>query len=320
MASNETDDTPSSERTTRIKSIALALLAGLAVLDGAAIIYLRNGSSTPPPPPVATSAPIQAPAGPAFDVVRVDPEGNTVIAGRAGPGAVVTIKDNGNLLGTVTADAQGAFVFIPATPLLSGAHEITLSETLPDGTLINGSQSASVNLPGGGAEALTVLSGPGGSTVLSGQGPVPGVLGIGTVDYDANGHAIFSGTAPAGAKIELRLGNAVIGSTIAGANGTWRIIAPTPQNVGTLALEATTPSGAKLPEVTAPFAPVTLQAALAAGRVVIMPGDNLWVIARHVYGQGTMYTLIYTANAAQIHDPNLIFPGQAFVLPKPKSD
>ena len=118
----------------------------------------------------------------------------------------------------------------------------------------------------------------------------------------------------------MRLGNAVIGSTIAGANGTWRIIAPTPQNVGTLALEATTPSGAKLPEVTAPFAPVTLQAALAAGRVVIMPGDNLWVIARHVYGQGTMYTLIYTANAAQIHDPNLIFPGQAFVLPKPKSD
>jgi nucleoid-associated protein YgaU len=30
-----------------------------------------------------------------------------------------------------------------------------------------------------------------------------------------------------------------------------------------------------------------------------------------------MYTLIYTANASQIHDPNLIFPGQAFALPKP---
>jgi len=29
--------------------------------------------------------------------------------------------------------------------------------------------------------------------------------------------------------------------------------------------------------------------------------------------------LIYSANAGQIHDPNLIFPGQNFVLPKPKS-
>jgi nucleoid-associated protein YgaU len=31
-----------------------------------------------------------------------------------------------------------------------------------------------------------------------------------------------------------------------------------------------------------------------------------------------MYTLIYNANTQAIHDPNLIFPGQAFALPAPK--
>jgi nucleoid-associated protein YgaU len=52
--------------------------------------------------------------------------------------------------------------------------------------------------------------------------------------------------------------------------------------------------------------------------VVIAPGQNLWLIARHVYGHGNMYTLIYNANVGEIRDPNLIFPGQAFALPKQK--
>jgi nucleoid-associated protein YgaU len=42
------------------------------------------------------------------------------------------------------------------------------------------------------------------------------------------------------------------------------------------------------------------------------------LIARHVYGHGTLYTLIYKANSTLIHDPNLIFPGQAFSIPKPQ--
>ncbi|WP_442865537.1 hypothetical protein [Acidocella sp. MX-AZ03] len=33
------------------------------------------------------------------------------------PGATVTVKDGDKVLGTATADAQGAFVLIPASPL-----------------------------------------------------------------------------------------------------------------------------------------------------------------------------------------------------------
>ena len=49
--------------------------------------------------------------------------------------------------------------------------------------------------------------------------------------------------------------------------------------------------------------------------VVIQPGNNLWVIARHVYGRGVLYTQIFEANRDQIGDPDLIYPGQIFVLP-----
>ncbi|GGA49191.1 LysM peptidoglycan-binding domain-containing protein [Pelagibacterium lentulum] len=53
-----------------------------------------------------------------------------------------------------------------------------------------------------------------------------------------------------------------------------------------------------------------------SGRVIIRRGDNLWTIARRVYGEGIRYTQIYDANVAQIRDPNLIYPGQVFDLPE----
>ena len=48
---------------------------------------------------------------------------------------------------------------------------------------------------------------------------------------------------------------------------------------------------------------------------VIQPGNNLWVIARKIYGEGTLFTQIFEANSNQIADPDLIYPGQIFVLP-----
>ena len=48
----------------------------------------------------------------------------------------------------------------------------------------------------------------------------------------------------------------------------------------------------------------------------ITRGDSLWQISRRTYGKGNRYTVIYDANQEQIRDPDLIYPGQIFVLPK----
>lgn len=50
--------------------------------------------------------------------------------------------------------------------------------------------------------------------------------------------------------------------------------------------------------------------------VIIQPGNNLWRIASRVYGDGLRYTDIFQANADQIRNPDLIYPGQVFGLPK----
>ena len=51
----------------------------------------------------------------------------------------------------------------------------------------------------------------------------------------------------------------------------------------------------------------------------ITRGDSLWQISRRTYGHGHRYTVIYDANQQQIRNPDLIYPGQMFVLPKDES-
>ncbi|MGE4481284.1 Ig-like domain-containing protein [Acidocella sp.] len=329
MASNALPD-PAGPKRPNLRFVVLIVLVVLALGNAALLLYLHYGRTTPPAPqPPAAISPMPppkpqasntGPAGPSFDIVRVDPQGNAVLAGRAVPGAKVTVKDGDTVLGTATADSQGAFVMIPSNPLPPGAHELTLSETLPGGEVVNSPQSAAVSLPGNGKPALAVVSGPEGSDVVTGQGPQPGQLGMGAVDYDAQGHAVFSGTAPAGASVTVLLDGKALGTAKADKAGHWHVQAPVPAKPGMITLNATAPDGGAIAPVTVPFAPEELAKALEEGHVVIAPGDNLWMIARRVYGRGTLYTLIYSANASKIHDPNLIFPGQAFTLPEKKTN
>ncbi|MDP1729885.1 MAG: LysM peptidoglycan-binding domain-containing protein [Devosia sp.] len=53
----------------------------------------------------------------------------------------------------------------------------------------------------------------------------------------------------------------------------------------------------------------------ASGKVIVRHGDNLWSIARRVYGVGSKYTTIYRANRDQIRKPSRIYPGQLLDLP-----
>nr|WP_255768883.1 LysM peptidoglycan-binding domain-containing protein [Maritalea mediterranea] len=71
---------------------------------------------------------------------------------------------------------------------------------------------------------------------------------------------------------------------------------------------------AEIPTITA--VPVDdVEGRFVSGKAIIRKGDNLWTIARRVYGRGIKYTTIYEANANEINNPHLIYPGQVFDLP-----
>ena len=49
--------------------------------------------------------------------------------------------------------------------------------------------------------------------------------------------------------------------------------------------------------------------------ITVQPGHTLWAIARERYGAGLLSVRLFEANASQIRDPDLIYPGQVFDLP-----
>lgn len=83
-------------------------------------------TATAPPQPGEAPPPVGVPA---FDIVRVNPTGEMVIAGRAEPGSEVTLTIDGRAGGTVRADRRGEWVLLPERPLEPGSHELGLTAT-----------------------------------------------------------------------------------------------------------------------------------------------------------------------------------------------
>src|SRR5690606_36975337 len=117
--------------------------------------------SEPARAPAAASAPQPAPAtsavAPAFDIVRINPDGNAVMAGRAMPKAEVVSKDGGRELGRVSADNLGEWVFVPEPPLAPGTRELRLTAANPDGRTVESGDPVVLSVPEGKAgQALAV--------------------------------------------------------------------------------------------------------------------------------------------------------------------
>lgn len=81
----------------------------------------------------AAEASAEAVSDATFDIVRVEPGGSTVLAGRADPGSTVRLFLDGTEIATAEADASGGFVmFAEVGPSQSG-RILTLTETGRDG-------------------------------------------------------------------------------------------------------------------------------------------------------------------------------------------
>ena len=48
----------------------------------------------------------------------------------------------------------------------------------------------------------------------------------------------------------------------------------------------------------------------------VQPGATLWAIAEERYGEGILYVTVFEANRDRIRNPDLIYPGQVFILPE----
>ena len=145
-------------------------------------------SATPPgaTPPAATRQLETAPAEikkpiapPAFDIVRVEPGGDTVVAGRGTAGASIALVeggDTGKVLAEGKVDANGQFVLLPQA-LTQGDHLLALRMGIKGEKSVGSEQNVAVSLAeksrGG---VLVALAEPGKATVILSDQPVAAPL------------------------------------------------------------------------------------------------------------------------------------------------
>ncbi|MBL8643501.1 MAG: LysM peptidoglycan-binding domain-containing protein [Rhodospirillaceae bacterium] len=303
------------------KPLIIAVIGAILVAGAVVLNFTMDTPLTERMRPAVTQP--QGPTLPNFDVVRVDAKGNTVMAGRALPGATVLILDGEKEIGKVTADKNGEWVFTPETPLPPGTRQLSLRMIGPDGKTKNSDKVVVMSVPESGGEVLIVEQARDGgkSRVLQGIGAASQTLNVEAADYDSTGKISLSGKAEPGATVQVYLDNEFIGRAVADEKGNWEVEAPGKATAGnhTVRVDQVGVSNSVLSRVEVPF-PVSAEQLNDRDEVTVVKGNSLWRIARRVYGQGTMYTVIFDANKAQIKDPNLIYPGQVFSLPtKPGS-
>jgi hypothetical protein len=275
---------------------------------------------------LATDDADSAPEIPTFDVVRVDPDGTAVIAGRGAPNSTVRVLMGGEEIGSAQTDSNGDWVIVVETPLDQGAQELTLLLTKPDGSEFKSEQTVVVAVPAReGEKPLVVLSGPSGASRIL-QNPRDSDLDqkavLNSIDYGPNGEIIFSGNADPNSTVRLYVDNELVGETRADASGFWEVTPDIPIEAGvhTARLDQIDQDGLVSARVELPFEredPTKL--ANFSGNVIVQPGNSLWRISRRLYGRGVLYTVIYEANKDQIRDPDMIYPGQIFEMPSPPS-
>ncbi|CCQ74303.1 LysM peptidoglycan-binding domain-containing protein [Magnetospira sp. QH-2] len=289
----------------------------------------------PPPSPVQKAADQPGQDAPEFDVVRINPKGDAVMAGRAQPGATVVIRDRDTLLGEVIADGRGEWVFLPDQPLPPGSRELILESTAPNGTKTSSRNAVVMVVPEPGHD-IAGREGESGPLVVQvprdGQGPSkvlqapskgvegPRGLAIDSLDYNDRGQLHIGGRAKPREIVHLYLDKTFLGRAISDGKGRWTL---TPDHmiepgVYSLRADAVDDAGKVLARIATPFSHAEpLAAEPGEAFIVVQPGHSLWRLAHKTYGSGFDFTVIFDANKEQIRNPDLIYPGQVFALPVP---
>ncbi|AWQ42242.1 hypothetical protein CAL61_04330 [Enterobacter hormaechei] len=134
------------------------------------------------------------------------------LSGRAEPGSTVNIIDNGQVIGSTKVNPDGTWSYTPDQQLANGAHDLTTTVTDPSGN----------TGPEGSHVVITVDVVPGKveiTAVTDDAGSVTGSLSQGALTDDTRPQ--ISGTAKAGSTVTIMDGSNVLGTTTAGADGTW---------------------------------------------------------------------------------------------------
>ncbi|WP_210527470.1 Ig-like domain-containing protein [Rubellimicrobium arenae] len=249
-----------------------------------------------------------------------EPEPPPDVDGETGNAATERALDAGRAQAPAIASSDGADAFGPtgamapppavdpglAAPSVEAAAQPPVLLSDEDGVRVLQPALA----PGAGAELLATVA-------------------LDAITYDGSGEVTVAGRGAGAADgaVRLYLDNRPVAEAPIGSDGGWQLGLPgTAPGVYTLRVDQLNPAGQVVSRIETPFqreeradiAAVMAEAEVVGSSVAmrtVQPGNTLWAIARERYGEPLMYVRVFEANRDRIRDPDLIYPGQVFVLP-----
>lgn len=299
------------------------LCAVIVICIAAFVIFIRPATPVRvvvPRPAVQVAEPVVRPvpapdARPEFDIVRIEPAGNVVVAGRWLPNKNISISINGQIVATERTDNNGDFVYAPVRPFTAGNYTISLIGTE---TNAHSADRVFVYISAHGYEnSVSLLMTAGGSTLLQAPSMLrDGDLTVSKIDYLDTGRIVVTGDGLPRLRVSLSLNDKYLGFARVSDHRHYGLGADvgelTPGADYTLTIRLHDGDGHTVATVQHSFT-MPQMTGDEDTFYTVRRGDCLWIIARNFLRRGVLFSIIADRN--NIENPDLIFPQQKLNIP-----
>ena len=255
-----------------------------------------------------------------FDLVRLDPSGDVIIAGKTEPEIKIDIFDGNEKLSSVISDSHGDWVWISEKKIEKGIKRFYLQHEDSNGKIINSEENIIIFFEKDMTENQKVVKITNGQNVgieILNNKQIDGVA-LDSVEHFENNKLRIKGRSYPNSKVKLFLSGKLFGKVNSEDDGSWEFfISDIEFNSYDLKVESFFQNNI-----------VSLKTKILNGNIneklflekkfLVEDGNSLWRIARRTLGGGILYAEIYKNNKKIINDPDLIFPGQVFKIPNLK--
>ena len=254
-----------------------------------------------------------------FDVVRINKNGDVIIAGKTLPDTELHLFDGNDKLATLNSDSHGDWMWMSEDPLKPGIKRFNLK--LSKNKENFSSQNNVIILVEKNKPKFPKIikfssNDNAGINILTSEKKLNG-LGLDTIEYYEDKKLKISGRATPNSKIELFLSDIVYEETFADLDGVWKIELNEIEFLKYELKIETHINNEKIAIKTSILEDFK-SSLLIEKKIVVEDGNSLWRIAKRTLGGGIYYSEIYKNNIKKINNPDLIFPGQVFNIPKIK--
>ncbi|MBE6458059.1 MAG: LysM peptidoglycan-binding domain-containing protein [Alphaproteobacteria bacterium] len=252
---------------------------------------------------------------PEFDIVRIQNDGNVLIAGRWMENRGISIMVNGKIVATEQTNEYGEFVYVTMNPWKPGNYTIALLGTEPE---VKSSDKVFVYISDAGSEnSVSLLMTKDGSTLL--QHPAmltDGDLRVSKIDYLSTGRVVVTGDAMPRLRVSLALDGKYLGFARVSDYKHFGLGA----DVGDLETGREYELAVRLHDGDGRTVATVLHKFTMPEMTgdddtyyTVRRGDCLWIIARNFLRRGILFSIIAERN--NIENPDLIFPKQELQIP-----